>query len=64
MDLLFEKGRYQDILNVFDLIKSRQVQGTKYARHIVVLTMAACYKLVSKTEFILPLYSHINYKFL
>ncbi|CAD7077112.1 unnamed protein product [Hermetia illucens] len=45
MDLLFEKGRYQDILNVFDLIKSRQVQGTKYARHIVVLTMAACYKL-------------------
>lgn len=44
LDLLYEAGRYQDVMNTFKLIKSRQVEGGHYPRHVVVLTFAACFK--------------------
>jgi len=51
MDLLYENGRYQDVLNTFDTIKSRQVQGGRYPKNVVVLTFAACYKLNTPEAF-------------
>ena len=45
LDLLFNKGRYQDILDTFDIIKNRQVQGGRFPKHVIVLTLGACYKL-------------------
>src|SRR5699024_1301621 len=54
MDLLYEKGKFQEMLEAFDIIKSRQIEGAKYPRNSVVLAMAACYKLVtnkSKVKF-------------
>lgn len=47
MDMLYEKARYQDILNVFNEVKERQLEGAKYPRNAVVLALAACYKLVN-----------------
>lgn len=48
LDLLYENGKYQEMLEVFDLVKSKQLQGAKYPRNAVVLVMAGCYKLVIK----------------
>jgi pentatricopeptide repeat domain-containing protein 2 len=50
MDLLFENGRYQDILDVFEIIKQRQHQEAKYPKNVVILTFAACFKLVSEAS--------------
>jgi pentatricopeptide repeat domain-containing protein 2 len=55
MDLLYENGRYQDILDVFEIIKQRQHQEAKYPKNVVVLTFAACYKLVSISSSIMLL---------
>ncbi|KAL9701447.1 hypothetical protein quinque_004888 [Culex quinquefasciatus] len=43
-DLLFERGHYADVRQVFDLVKSRQVQGGRYPKHSITLTFAACHK--------------------
>lgn len=51
LDMLYEKGRYQDILDTFEIIKSRQVQGGRYPKHVMVLTYAACYKLNTSESF-------------
>ncbi|PSN51224.1 hypothetical protein C0J52_10560 [Blattella germanica] len=45
MDLLFEHRRYQDVLDVFEIVRARQHQDTKFPRNVVILTYAACYKL-------------------
>lgn len=47
LDLLYETGKYQEILDTFDIIKAKQIQGAKFPRNSVVLAMAACYKMVS-----------------
>lgn len=47
MDLLFQNERYQDILDVFEIIKRRQHQEGKFPKNVVILTFAACFKLVS-----------------
>jgi len=47
MDLLFQNERYQDMLDVFDIIKRRQHQEGKFPKNVVILTFAACFKLVS-----------------
>lgn len=44
IDMLYEQNRYDDILNVFHVIKSRQIQGGRYPRHVIVLVFGACYK--------------------
>lgn len=46
LDLLYENRQYDDVINTFEMIKAKQIQGTKYPKNIIVLTMAACYKQV------------------
>lgn len=46
VDMLYEKKRYQDVRDVFNIIKSRQIQGGMYPKHVVVIVFAACYKEV------------------
>lgn len=45
LDLLYENQRYQDILNLVAYIKERQLEGKRFPRNIVVLVLAACYKI-------------------
>jgi pentatricopeptide repeat domain-containing protein 2 len=45
LDLLFEKKRFQDVLDAYDIIKSRQLQNGRFPKHVMVLVFAACYKL-------------------
>ncbi|KAB0804820.1 hypothetical protein PPYR_01790 [Photinus pyralis] len=62
LDLLYENQRYNDILEAFEIIKSRQIEGVKFARNVVVLMFAACYKLNTQQslEIALKLWSEIN----
>lgn len=45
LDLLYEHKMYKEMLTTYEKIQSRQIEGTKYPRNIIVLLMAACYKL-------------------
>lgn len=51
LDLLFEKGQYQDVLDTFDTIRTRQLQGSRYPKHSIILVFAACYKLNTVESF-------------
>lgn len=51
LDLLFEKGQYQEILDTFDIIQSRQLQGSRYPKHGIILVFAACYKINTPESF-------------
>lgn len=53
MDLLFKNEMYNEILDVFGIIKGKQIQDAKYPKNVVVLTFAACYKLVSFWAYLL-----------
>jgi len=48
LDLLFENEKYQDILDTFDVIQGRQLQGARYPKHVIILVFGACYKLNTK----------------
>lgn len=48
--MLYENGKYQEVLDTYNLIKSRQIEGGKYPRHVIVLTFAACYKHVKTSK--------------
>lgn len=56
LDLLFINGRYKEMLDVFEVISSRQLEGHKYPKNVVVLALAACYKLVSFPTLLTPKY--------
>lgn len=47
MDLLYENGKYEDMLRTYDVIRENQVGGQMGSppRHVVVLTLAACYRM-------------------
>ncbi|XP_037083378.1 pentatricopeptide repeat-containing protein 2, mitochondrial-like isoform X2 [Pollicipes pollicipes] len=45
LDLLYKQGRYQDVLDTFDEVQTRQLHGSKYPADCVALAMAACYQL-------------------
>lgn len=47
-DLLYNNAMYQEVIDVFEIVKSKQVQGTKYPRNVLVIVFASCYKLVSE----------------
>jgi pentatricopeptide repeat domain-containing protein 2 len=47
MDLLFINGRFEDLMDVFDIVVQRQTQGARYPKHAVVLAMGALYKMVN-----------------
>jgi len=44
LDMLYEQGRYHDAIEVFDIVRSRKVEGGLNPRHVVLLVFAACYK--------------------
>lgn len=50
-DLLYEHGLYAEVRELFDLIKSRQVQGGRYPKHPITLTFAACYRENTEESF-------------
>ncbi|KAJ8937751.1 hypothetical protein NQ314_011735 [Rhamnusium bicolor] len=41
----------EEMLDVVNIIKDKQIEGSKYPRNIVVLALAACYKMNSKESF-------------
>lgn len=45
LDLLFENGQYQQVLDAFDVIQARQLSGARNPKHVIILVFAACYKL-------------------
>lgn len=51
MDLLFKNNKYDQVLEVFEIIKSKQIQNAKYPKHAVVLTLAALYKQNTKESY-------------
>jgi pentatricopeptide repeat domain-containing protein 2 len=48
MDLLFSNDRYEDVMDVFNIVVQRQTQGARYPKHCVVLAFGALYKMVYK----------------
>ncbi|CAH1102315.1 unnamed protein product [Psylliodes chrysocephalus] len=62
LDLLFENQKYEEMLECVDLIKEKQLEGIRYPRNVVVLTMAACYKLNTKEslEYALKLWKELQ----
>lgn len=62
VDMLYEQGRYQDVRDVFDIIKSRQIQGGMYPKHVVVIVFAACYKenTAASFEYSTKLWKELN----
>lgn len=51
LDLLFNNKMYQEVLDTYDVTRARQVQGGRFAKHAVVLALAACYKLNTPASF-------------
>lgn len=51
LDLLYNNKRYQDVLDTYDIIKTRQLQGGRYPKHVFNLSIAACYKLNTPASF-------------
>ncbi|KAF5293905.1 hypothetical protein FQA39_LY13610 [Lamprigera yunnana] len=45
LDLLYENRRYDDILDAFQIIKDKQIEGIKFAKNVIVLVLGACYKI-------------------
>lgn len=62
LDLLYENCKYDEVMETFQIIKSKQIQGTKYPKNVIVLTMAACYKRNSKEslDYALLLWTELN----
>lgn len=46
LDLLYNNQMYSEMLEVYETIKNKQVQMTKYPRNVMVLVFAALYKMV------------------
>lgn len=45
MNLLFINERHQDVLDIYDMLRNKQLYGTRYPRDCVVLALGSCYKL-------------------
>lgn len=46
LDMLYERGNFSEIIEVYEMIKERFPAENKYPRHVMVLVFAACYKQV------------------
>ncbi|GFW70602.1 pentatricopeptide repeat-containing protein 2, mitochondrial [Trichonephila clavipes] len=51
MDLCFKNAMYQEIVDAFEVLKTKQLAETKFPREAVVLTTGACYKLNTSESF-------------
>ncbi|XP_014250577.1 pentatricopeptide repeat-containing protein 2, mitochondrial-like [Cimex lectularius] len=62
MDLLLVNDMDKEVIEVFDMIKFKQLQGSKYPKNAVVLVLAACYKLntTESFEYMKTLYNDLN----
>uniref|UniRef100_A0A1B6DXB7 Pentacotripeptide-repeat region of PRORP domain-containing protein n=1 Tax=Clastoptera arizonana TaxID=38151 RepID=A0A1B6DXB7_9HEMI len=47
LDLLYENKMYNEMLTITDYVLNQQHHSTRYPRNVVVLTLAACYKINS-----------------
>lgn len=47
MDLLLKNEMYDDVMQIMDIVKDKQISGSRFPRNVVVLAMAAAYKKVS-----------------
>lgn len=50
-DMLYERGRYQDVLDVYDLIRNKQLDGGMFPKHTIILVFGACFKLNTSESF-------------
>lgn len=50
-DMLYEKQRYQDVLDVYDMIKERRMEGGMFPKHTIILVYGACFKLNTPESF-------------
>lgn len=50
-DMLYEKKRYQDVLDVYDFIKDRRTEGGMFPKHTIILVFASCFKLNTPESF-------------
>lgn len=48
MDLLYKNQMYDEVMQVMDMVKDKQIAGSRFPRNVVVLAMAAAYKKVHK----------------
>lgn len=46
LDLLYEKERYEDVIDVFRDLQNKRLQGTKFPKNCFMIAIAACYKMV------------------
>lgn len=62
LDLLYENQKYKELLEAFDIIKEKQLEGHKYPKNVIVLVLAACYRMNSKEslDYALKLWSELN----
>ncbi|XP_063855830.1 pentatricopeptide repeat-containing protein 2, mitochondrial-like [Scylla paramamosain] len=51
MDLLFEVGQFQQVLDTFGLVQDRRVTGVRYPKNCLTLAVAACYKMGTQESF-------------
>ncbi|XP_041984927.1 pentatricopeptide repeat-containing protein 2, mitochondrial-like [Aricia agestis] len=51
LDLLYTHQMYDEMFEVFEIIQKKQVNMTKYPKYVVVLMLAACYKLNTPKSF-------------
>ncbi|KAG5680852.1 hypothetical protein PVAND_010333 [Polypedilum vanderplanki] len=51
LDLLFETGKYQEVLDTYEIIQSRQLEGARHPKHVLILVFGACYKINTKESF-------------
>jgi len=61
-DMLYEQRRYQDIIDVYQIIKSKQIQDGMYPKYVLILVFAACYKenTPESFKFATDLWAEIN----
>lgn len=50
--MLYKSQRYNEILEIYDTIKKRLEQNPNAYKHVITLTFAACYKMVSNSKIV------------
>lgn len=51
LDMLYEKGKYQEVLDAYEIIKQQQVEGSMFPKHAMVIVFASCYKINTEASF-------------
>lgn len=51
MDLLYKRGRYNDVKDLYEHMRKQQLHGTKFPRDCVVLVLGACYQIGTRESY-------------